>query len=340
MPVDRQVHLRYQVLNRCFRNRFREYTIEDLVEECSKAMLKEFDMVCGVSKRTVQTDIANLQMPPYNIRLNENLKRGRQKLYRYLDTDYTLPQYRMNDKERNKIQDAIRVLEGFEGEPFYDWARSFLMQVESGMFDEDSSSLVSFQSNPDLKGQHHFEKLLSAIRNKRVLKLQYTPFGKDTIIVKIYPYHLKQYNDRWYLIAQTVGYEQYGNFPLDRIDSFEEIALPYKEPECSFEDYFDDVIGVTVPDCDSQDITIKVSQNSIGFVMTKPLHLSQRIVEKGNDYVIICINVKPNYELDSKILSFGPSLEVLSPISYRTHLIKKIEAMKQNYLNDAENLHT
>ena len=38
MPVDKQVLLRYQVLNRCFRNRYREYTIDDLVDECNKAL--------------------------------------------------------------------------------------------------------------------------------------------------------------------------------------------------------------------------------------------------------------------------------------------------------------
>ena len=31
MPVDKQVLLRYKVLNECFRNRHREYTIDDLV---------------------------------------------------------------------------------------------------------------------------------------------------------------------------------------------------------------------------------------------------------------------------------------------------------------------
>ena len=50
MPVDKQVLLRYQVLNKCFRNRYREFTIDDLVEECNKAMSKELDKYDGVSK--------------------------------------------------------------------------------------------------------------------------------------------------------------------------------------------------------------------------------------------------------------------------------------------------
>ena len=104
MPVDKQVLLRYQVLNKCFRNRYREYTIDDLVEECNKA-LRGMDKP-DVSKRTIQNDINTLEAD-YHIRLNENLRQGRKRLYRYIDTTYTLPLYHMDDEERNKIQDAI-----------------------------------------------------------------------------------------------------------------------------------------------------------------------------------------------------------------------------------------
>ena len=203
MPVDKQVLLRYQVLNKCFRSRYREYTIEDLLDECNKALRSQDKP--EVSKRTIQNDITTLETD-YGIRLQENLKRGRQRLYRYYDLDYSLPLIRINDEERNKIQAAIDVLEDFEGEPLYDWTRSFLMQVESGLLNDSPSPLVTFQSNPDLKGISHFPNLLQAIRTKRVLKLRYTPYGKDTQTITIYPYHLKQFNDRWYLIAQANGY--------------------------------------------------------------------------------------------------------------------------------------
>ena len=339
MPVDKQVLLRYQVLNRCFRNRYREYSIDDLVDECNKALRKADKP--EVSKRTIQNDIAQLETTdPYYIHLNENLKRGRQRLYRYVDTDYNLPLFRMNDEERNKIEDAICVLKQFEGEPQYDWVRTFLMQIEGGLFDENTSPVVSFQSNPDLKGIHHFTGLLKAITTKRVLRLRYTPFGKETITVKIYPYHLKQYNDRWYLIAQAIGFNDYSNYALDRIEGFEEIAHSYKEPEIDISDYFDDVVGVTIPECNAEDIIIKVYKASMSFVLTKPIHLSQRIIEKRDEYAVISINVKPNYELDSKILSFGSNMEVLSPEVYRSHLFEKIQAMNQIYTNDAENLHS
>lgn len=337
MPVDKQVLLRYQVLNKCFRNRYREYTIDNLVDECNKA-LRRIDKP-DVSKRTIQNDI-NILEADYGIMLDEKLKQGKKRLYRYIDTDYSIPLFLINDEERHKLQDAICVLENFEGEPLYDWARAFLMQIEGGLFSEDNTPVVSFQTNPDLKGISYFSELLLAILTKRVLKLKYTPYGKDTQTVNVYPYHLKQFNDRWYLIAQAIGYQSYAHYALDRIDGFEEVAIAYKEPEVNFSEYFDDVIGVTVPDGDAEDIVMKVTGKRFNYIRTKPLHLSQRTIEEADDYAIISINVKVNNELESLILSFGDDMEVISPESFRERIAEKIQAMNHKYLNNAENLHS
>ena len=337
MPVDKQVLLRYQVLNRCFRNRYREYTKEDLLIECNK-YLRNADKA-EVSLRTILNDIHVLEAD-YGIRLREDLKRGRQRLYRYVDTDYTLPLFRINDEERHKLQDAIRVLGHFEGEPMYDWAKILLMQIEGGLFNDDSSQVVSFQTNLDLKGLNHFGGLLQAIISKRVLKMKYTPYGKKQITATIYPYYLKEYNDRWFLIAQVKGYDSYAHYALDRIDDFEEVALTYKEPDIEFDDYFDDVVGVTVPEEDSEDIILRVSKPRFEYIRTKPLHLSQRIVEENDFFAVISINVKVNKELESLILSFGSDVEVLSPDTFRTQIAEIILAMNNKYMNNAENLHT
>lgn len=338
MPVDKQVLLRYQVLNRCFRNRYKEYTIDDLVNECNKALRKADKP--DVSKRTIQNDI-NILETDYGIILNEKLKRGRQRLYRYRDTDFSLPLFRINDAERHKLQDAIRILKSFEGEPMYDWARTLLMQIEGGLFDSESTPVVSFQSNPDLKGHDLFGNLLQAIIKKRVLKIEYAPFGKSPYSEKIYPYYLKQFNNRWYLIAQVVGYESLAHYALDRIEHFEEISLKYKESNVNFEEYFDDIIGVTVPEnTEPVDVVLRVNNKRFNFIKTKPLHLSQRIISKDDEYTTISINVKINKELIALILSFDSDIEVVSPTSLRTEIVKRICAMRNNYSNDEENLHT
>ena len=336
MPEYKLMPLRYQILNRCFRNPYKEYTIDDLVDECNDALRNAGKT--EVSKRTIQNDI-NILEADYGIQLNEKLKRGRQRLYRYADTNYSLPSFRINDEERHKLQDAIRILNHFEGEPLYDWAKTLLMQIEGGLFDDDSSQVVSFQTNLDLKGLNHFSKLLQAIITKRVLKLKYTPYGKEQLSVTIYPYYLKEYNNRWFLIAQVKGYDSYANYALDRIDEFKEVALPYKEPEVDFSEYFDDVVGVSVPDGESEDIIIKVDKKRFNYISTKPIHLTQRIMEETDNYVVISINVKVNRELEALLLSFGSDVEILSPETFRRQIAEKIKAMNEKYMNCEENLH-
>lgn len=329
MPVDKQVLLRYQVLNKCFRNRYREYTIDDLVDECNKALRKADKP--DVSKRTIQNDI-NILEADYGIMLDEKLKQGKKRLYRYVDTSYSIPLFHINDTERHKLQDAIRVLEHFEGEPMYDWARTLLMQIEGGLFDDDSTPVVSFQSNPDLKGIELFGKLLQAIIKKRTLKIEYAPFGKDSYSERVYPYYLKQFNDRWYLIAQAVGYDTLAHYALDRIESFEEISMKYKEPDVDFDEYFDDVIGVTVPEClKPVDVVLRVSNNRFNYIKTKPLHLSQRVVSEKRNHTTISINVKINKELIALLLSFGPDVEVISPTVLKAEIKKNVSAMSDMY---------
>ena len=329
MPVDKQVLLRYQILNKCFRNRYREYTIDDLVDECNKA-LRRIDKP-DVSKRTIQNDI-NILEADYGIMLDEKLKQGKKRLYRYVDVNYSIPLFRINDEERHKLQDAIRVLENFEGDPMYDWARTLLMQIEGGLFTDESTPVVSFQSNPDLKGLNLFGQLLQAIIKKRVLKIEYAPFGKDSYSEKIYPYHLKQFNDRWYLIAQAVGYDTLAHYALDRIESFEEISIPYKESDVDFEEYFDDVIGVTVPKTSPENILLRINNNRYNYIKTKPLHSSWDIIEEGDNYTTISITVKINKELESLILSFGDDIEVLEPLYFRKCIADKIKVMNQKYI--------
>ena len=96
------------------------------------------------------------------------------------------------------------------------------------------------------------------------------------------------------------------------------------------------MIGVTVPGEDAEDIVIKVTGKRFNYIRTKPLHLSQRIIEEAEGYAIISINVKVNKELESLILSFGDDVEVISPVSFRERIAEKIQAMNQQYCKKDE----
>ena len=111
------------------------------------------------------------------------------------------------------------------------------------------------------------------------------------------------------------------------------MAVPYKEADTVFDDYFDDVIGVTVPNDDSEDIVLRISKPRFEYIRTKPLHLSQRIVEENDNFAVITINVKVNKELEALVLSFGSDMEVLSPEGFRARIAERIKVMNQKYID-------
>lgn len=95
-----------------------------------------------------------------------------------------------------------------------------------------------------------------------------------------------------------------------------------------------------MPNHDSEDIILRICKPRFDYIRTKPLHLSQRIVEENDYFAVVAINVKVNKELEALILSLGNDIEVLEPEFFRKQVANKIRSMNQKYLSDAENLHT
>ena len=68
------------------------------------------------------------------------------------------------------------------------------------------------------------------------------------------------------------------------------------------------------------------------YVQTKPLHDSQKLKSSDEDGFEIEIEVRPNYELEQLLLSYGDGLQVISPVSSRDRIIERINNSIKNYL--------
>lgn len=129
---------------------------------------------------------------------------------------------------------------------------------------------------------------------------------------------------------------QYGtisNIPLDRICGFELSDIPFvKNETIDFEHYFDNIIGVTIPppEVSKEHIELVFDMKRLPYILSKPIHHSQTIVDANRG--IISIDVRPNKELETLILSFGPQVKVLSPESFQRKIKEKIEESINIYL--------
>ena len=332
MPVDRQVLIRYRVLNRCFRNAHREFDINALLDAVNRELEKRDCQ--PISERTLRADIQRLQETPYNIEFNESLKSGKRRLYRYADVSFSLPMVTLDDEEKEMLKKTIGMLSQYDDIPQYQWMLTLLSQIENGNGWEGDKRFVEFQNNADLVGIGHFQALLGAIINKQPLSISYKPFGKTERSMNIHPYYLKQYNDRWFLVAQTEGFNDLSVLAIDRIDSIKTLRIQFIESEVDMEDYFENSVGVTVfPDRPIEEIMLRVNAKRYPYIATKPIHWSQtELKDKATEeYKVVRLKVRINNELESAILSFGDDVEVLAPESLRLKIGEKIERLAKKY---------
>ena len=117
------------------------------------------------------------------------------------------------------------------------------------------------------------------------------------------------------------------NLALDRIHSIEISQDSFIENQINFDDYFEDVIGVSNDLAkDPVTVLIALSENIIPYIKSKPIHGSQKINEN-----ILSLEVKLNYELEALILSYGENMQVIEPEELVNSLKNRISKINLLY---------
>jgi predicted DNA-binding transcriptional regulator YafY len=326
MPINKNALIRYQALDRCFSNPGRRYDINALLETCNDALFEYNPNAAGIKKRQLYEDIRFMESSQgYSIEL-EKTKEGRRTFYRYIDKTFSITKNPINELEAEQLKSAMMVLTRFKGMPQFEWVNELLPKLDQTFLLKDKDNhIMSFESNPFLKGLEFLEPIFNAISYKKSLEIVYQPFAKDEITSIFFPYHLKQFNSRWFLFGRNPDYENLTNYPLDRIKSIKEMDTSYIETEIDFEDYFEDVVGVTLNAGNPKIIELKITKKLWPYIETKPLHGSQKKKLSDINYVYLTIEVIPNFELEKLILSFGEEMIVLSPTHFQESIRSRLQ---------------
>lgn len=327
--------IRYNRLDRCFQNYGREYTIDDLLELVNEAIIEYDPKSEGIQIRTLRKDISFMKSESgYNAPIEAIKGSNGSYFYRYTDKNFSINKRPLNDTEAEQLKNAVSILTRFEGSPEFEWVNQLgpLLNDKFGLKNQDKK-VMSLESNIDYKGYDYITPLFNAIINKTVLKINYEPFGKEPYNIIFHPYFLKQYNNRWFVF----GYNEFNqnphwNLALDRINgNIETITEKYRNDDTDWQDFFDDIIGVSKDHKkEPEEIKLVFSKEQAPYIQTKPLHWSQKskILEDGT--LEVRIKVIINYELETRILSFGEKVKVIEP---EVLVIKILDRIKQQFKN-------
>ena len=261
-------------------------------------------------------------------------KHGRQTTYQYEDPNFSIFSTELSEDDILHLGQALDILRRFDGMPEADWISELGARLNLCMNNrKEVRAAVGFESAIHNKGMEHFTPLFNAIRKKTTVELRYQSFKMQepqTLIV--HPYYLKQYNNRWFLFCCNGDYTNLSNYPLDRILSVKLAHVPYRETDINFDEYFEDVIGVTKREGQrSEKVLLRFPKDEYPYVATKPWHGSQKKVAEDDSTVTIELDVVVNYELEQKILSWGDYVEVLQPETLRQTISNRLLSAAKRY---------
>ncbi len=270
-------------------------------------------------------------------------KDRRTKTFNYRDSGFSIIPFltgEMTDGEFRKLSKAIRKLKGVLNDTTFD---EVCFTVFSRVAADYGKGLqcVEYEDNRRLKGRQYRPLIYNAIVEKLSLKIRYRDFEGVEYEYEFHPYLLKQYNERWFAFGLSPDFDNnpYVNVPLDRLLAPPEPIGHYEEsvPE-DYLDYFSSIVGVTrYTDRPVEHIVIRIyDPESWGRAVTKPL-TTQKVVEEydsASRVGTLSLDVVPNEELFSKILSWGRNVEIVSPSRIRKRMRKIVEALAERYADE------
>lgn len=334
MAVNKLALIRYKTIDECLKNRFRKWTLEDLIEKVSDSLYDYEGISSGVSRRTIQGDIQMMRSD--KLGYNAPIIIVDRKFYEYELADYSITNSPINSSDMDKMKEIVSVLKHLNGFNYFDEMSDMIAKLENNIHKSGDSkkNYIQFESNALLRGIGHITPLHQAILNQTPLLLEYQSFKATQPHQKIYhPYFLKEYRNRWFLLAKSKN-EPLLTLALDRILSFHPIPTITFEPYVGvdFERYFSDLLGVTKSERDRpQKVILSINKQNAPYVITKPLHHSQTVLKEDEKGAIIRIDVVLNFELEREILGFGESMKVLGPRNLANRIRKRLSKASEQY---------
>jgi predicted DNA-binding transcriptional regulator YafY len=335
MPINRNALIRYRTIDNCLKNRFRKWTLEDLIDACSDTLYEYEGIDKGVSVRTVQMDIQMMRSD--KLGYNAPIIVVDKKYYTYEDPKYSITNIPLTEKDMGTLSEVIDILKQFKGFGHFQEMTEMVSKLEDRVYAQKhkQSAVIDFEKNEYLAGLEFLDVLYQAIIKKQVLGIDYQSFrSRQPVWHYFNPWLLKEYRNRWFLVGSKGENSPILTLALDRMKGINilEEEVYYQDSDFDPQKYYRDIVGVTVNQGERlEEIIILANHLSAPYILTKPLHHSQTLLKKDKDGYHISVKVKVNYEFERDILGFGETIKILSPKFLAERIQKKLKKAVQLY---------
>ncbi len=328
MPVNLDALLRFHTIDKCLQNRYRKWTLPDLIEACSETLEK------NVSKRSIQNDIQKMRGADLGYNAPIVCKNG---LYSYEDPNYSIKNATLTARDIQSIALASKILGQYKGFELHGELKEISNKLESKKQRDtfvQTEHIIDFEQVHEITGKEYLQPVLQAIWNKEVLCIEYKRF--DTLQINkhiIHPYLLKEYRSRWYLLGLNQKHQLITTYALDRIISLkQDYSYDYIE-NTTFDPkvYFKNTIGITYTGGSPIQITLFVEKDFVPYLHSQPLHNTQKLLEETERGAYFQLEVVNNPEFRTLVLGYSDVISIVEPADLKSDFTNTLKEAQSRY---------
>lgn len=251
----------------------------------------------------------------------------------YLALESELQEYNFNVSKRTFQRDLKDIRALYNIDIQFDFSRKvyFLDFDEQSDFNErileafDTFNALNLSDR--LSNNIHFEKrrpqgtenlygLLHAIKNQLQIKFTYQKFWEDELTKRnVEPYALKEFRNRWYVLANDLKDNKVKSFALDRLSDLDITKKRFQFPDdFNVNKHYKYCFGIISPNGHKpEEVELSFDPFQGKYIKTLPLHESQQILIDNEEELRIKLTLFITHDFFMELLSYGENLRVIKP---------------------------
>lgn len=184
------------------------------------------------------------------------------------------------------------------------------------------------------KGTDNLYGLIHAIKNKLQIRFNYEKYWENSITSRtVEPYCLKEFKNRWYLIAKDSNGKNPKTFALDRMTDLEITSTKFIVP-ASFDMYelFRYCYGIITPtDQQPEEVVLSFDPDQGKYIKSLPLHETQEIIVDNEVELRIKLKMFITHDFVMELLSYSNNVKILQPAHLASRLKEEYQKAWKQY---------
>lgn len=267
----------------------------------------------------------------------------------YLSLESELQDYNFNISKRTFQRDAEDILSVYNIDIQYDFSRKVYFIDTEQQPEVNERILEAFDIfnalniTDRLSDYIHLEKrrpqgtqnlygLLHAIKTQIQIIFSYQKYWENDLTTRtVEPYALKEFKNRWYLLARDAKDKKVKSFALDRVTELEFTKKKFQfENDYKVAQHYKYCFGIISPnDHKPQEVILSFKQIQGKYIKSLPLHETQEVLIDSEEELRIKLTLYLTHDFIMELLSLGENVKILQP----TSLINELKRVHQQALN-------